>query len=1199
MIREEILVEHANLHNLDIAQLNIPLNKFVVVTGSSGSGKTSLIYDTIAKEAEYMFENSKTPVFRAVNDFTKTKITGLTPVKALKQKFSYFAQKYNYAQLLGIDHYLNLLFANFGLLNLEDESAIQGFSPREIYNDAKKLPPLSPELQAQRGFAYRYCFATPLHFQLLPTAIAITAEELLLDAGITEIEKADASQLAYFAHQVRQVNLNNINAALEFFKDLDHVIVNNTYVVDAYDLAEFVENLPDYELIHSLDAVFDALAKDHVIDANLLINIDKAVKREQGLFDALISANIVEQVAPKELCDIHGISLPKQQDELNRYTKATLNIIRRYFPASVKIYFPQDRFCDFYHLDSTVQIGDEIAVIDLRNPANFNRSFSPYRCKVCDGDGENCEACHQTGFNEVIHNLKLFGVPFKTLYNMTGRQFLAYVQAELQASLKEQVDEEQQSLHNLKLNLLSELQRRLTPLIEVGLGYLQLNRKANTLSGGEIQRTSLIQIITNNTCNVTYILDEPSIGLHPQDCASLLPKLRQLVQNGNSVLVIEHDPEFIVAADHLIILDQGKVVFEGTIEQLKKTDLPLARYLDRRTILSQQVSHLNLAEYKANINKERQGVEQDTLKHVLTNTQSGTANHDLLLLRLLKAAKQSGHTLCEYVSPHYPALEKAHQEATQIVYEGVKKNFFKNQTVEIKSGLLNVVAGISGSGKSTLANYVIAEASDWVVKNRDKLSREQINQQLQQVFKTDAIFGLEPYARVLYASQKPDNSGMDLLDYFGINKYIADIYAKAAARQTGKASLRADDFRLNSHSSEHKCFRCKGHRVIKIAKNSDESIACVECNGTGYALEVLAVQLQYDPHSKQAYNIAQFHNLNVNKAYDFLVKYHLKFPSKSVKDAIRRLAVLKRFRLGNLRLGASVDEFSGGEMQRLFLAKEINTDRLVSNENKDKMLLIIDEPTTGLHFDDIQSLLDLFVELKQLGHTIVVIEHNIDMIYVADHLIEIGPGADIDGGTVVFSGSISQLLKDAEKLPEAKQTAMMKLLSKYHAETQHYLELLQKNPPKQLADGTLVQQAQELEDTLKQQAEEAAAEEAALAEKRKKTRAARAAKSAELKESARSDAAKAKAGTKTTKKAKAADADATATQSAEAADATDATQAEATGAEAPKPKRSRKKAADKAAETAEPAAEAVAESAPAEVEPAKPKRGRKKATAES
>lgn len=523
-----------------------------------------------------------------------------------------------------------------------------------------------------------------------------------------------------------------------------------------------------------------------------------------------------------------------------------------------------------------------------------------------------CDECHGSKLTKEALNVKIDGKTIDDVYNMSIRDAVKFIK-----NIYECCDE---SIFNIGKEIILEIYKRLVFLNDVGLNYLTLNRTAPTLSGGEGQRVRLANALSRQITGITYVLDEPSTGLHPRDTENLINTLYKLRDNGNTVIVVEHDEDIIKSADYIVDIGPyagvlgGNVIGKGHFEEIKKNNDSLTgKYLS---------GQLNVNENINRKTKEKQRI------------------------------------------------------SSFLVLEGASYNNLKNISVKFPLNKLTCVTGVSGSGKSSLISETLEPLLENILNNGHN-----------KVEKYEEIMGYEGLDKVINVSQEPigRTPKSNPATYIGLFDKIRKVFAQT--HYAKEHNMNADYFSFNS--TKGRCPYCEGQGQIKIEMHfmPDVWMECDECNGKRFKEEVLECKIN-------GKSIADVLNMDVTEALKFFTEY---------KDIYNMLNVLKKVGLEYIKLGQSATTLSGGEAQRVKLAKEL------SRKTKGKTIYILDEPTNGLHFNDIRKLLNIFKKLIDDGNTIIVIEHNLDVINSADWIVDIGPDGGDAGGKLVAQGTLEDV----------------------------------------------------------------------------------------------------------------------------------------------------------------------------------------------
>ncbi|AVM55188.1 excinuclease ABC subunit UvrA [Capnocytophaga sp. oral taxon 864] len=906
MKTKEILIKGAKLHNLKNITVGIPRNKLVVITGLSGSGKSSLAFDTLYAEGQRRYVESLSSYARQfLGKLDKPKvdnIIGIAPAIAIQQKVNTSNPRSTVGTSTEVYDYLKLLFARIG----------KTYSP--ISGQEVKKHTVTDVVDA----VMRYPEGTKL-LLLAPVSIPKdhTVEQvlkLLLQQGYARI---------LYKEEIIRLEEDNLPKNLDNFQlVVDRVIVRHDEdfqhrLADAVDTAFFEGKGECY--IQEMDGVVQTHFSNR-------FELDGITFLEPNVH--LFSFNNPYGACPK--CDGYGDTIGLDEDLIVPNTGLSVYENAIYpWRGETMSWFRDQLVNNAYKFDFPIHkpwfeltdeqkqlvwdgnkyftgLTDFFKELEDKSYKIQNRVLlARYRGKT------RCHECHGKRLRKEANYVKIAGKSISDLVELPIE--------ELQVFFKELklTDYEQE----VAKRLLLEINNRLQFLTDVGLGYLTLNRKSNTLSGGESQRINLATSLGSSLVGSMYILDEPSIGLHPRDTERLISVLKSLRNLGNTVIVVEHDEDIMKAADYIIDIGPeagthgGEVVATGTYEELLKANTLTGKYLSGRLTIE--------------VPKKRR------------------------------------------TSPHY------------ITLVGCRENNLKNIDVTFPLDMLTVVTGVSGSGKSTLVKKLLYPA---IQKELD-LGGEKIGQFTKIEGKYKHLQSVE------FVDQNPIGKSTRSNPITYIKAYD-DIRALFANQKLAKIrNFQSKHFSFNVDGG--RCEVCKGEGEVTIEMQfmADVHLTCEACGGKRFKKEVLEVMYE-------GKNIDDLLNTTIDDAVAFFQKH------KQTKIA-EKLKPLQDVGLGYVTLGQSSSTLSGGEAQRIKLASFLS-----KSDSKEKVLFIFDEPTTGLHFHDIRKLLDSLQALIEKGHSVIIIEHNVEMIKSADYVIDLGLEGGAKGGNLIATGTPEEIAKN-------------------------------------------------------------------------------------------------------------------------------------------------------------------------------------------
>ena len=908
MKSKEILIKGAKLHNLKDITVGIPRNQLVVITGLSGSGKSSLAFDTLYAEGQRRYVESLSSYARQfLGRLDKPKvdnIIGIAPAIAIEQKVNTSNPRSTVGTSTEIYDYLKLLFARIG----KTYSPISGKEVKKhtvtdvveaalAYPDGTKLLLLAPisipkdrtveqvlKLLLQQGYARILHQGEVIRLEEDNLPKKLGKFQLVVDRIVVQHNEdfqhrlADAVETAFFEGKGECMLQEVESEVLKHF--------SNRFEMDGITFLEpnvhlFSFNNP-YGACPECDGYGDTI----------------------GLDEDLIVPNTGLSVYENAIYPWRGETMSWFRDQLvNNAYKFDFPIHKPWYELSA-----EQRQLVWDGNKYFTGLTDFFKELEEKSYKIQNRVLlARYRGKT------RCHSCHGRRLRKEANYVKIQGKSISDLVEISIEKLQTFFR-ELTLSPYEQ---------EVAKRLLIEINSRLQFLSDVGLGYLTLNRKSNTLSGGESQRINLATSLGSSLVGSIYILDEPSIGLHPRDTHRLIKVLKSLRDLGNTVIVVEHDADIMKAADYIIDIGPeagthgGEVVAAGTYEQLLKADTLTGKYLSGRLSIEPP--------------KKRR------------------------------------------TSPHYISLI------------GCRENNLKNIDVSFPLDMLTVVTGVSGSGKSTLIKKLLYPA----IQKELNASNEKIGQFTRIEGKYKQLQSVE------FVDQNPigKSSRSNPITYLKVYDDIRNLYANQKLAKMRNFSAKHFSFNVDGG----RCEVCKGEGEVTIEMQfmADVHLTCEACGGKRFKKEVLEI-------TYEGKNIDDLLNTTIDDAVAFFQKH------KQTKIA-EKLKPLQDVGLGYVTLGQSSSTLSGGEAQRIKLASFLS-----KSESKEKVLFIFDEPTTGLHFHDIRKLLDSLQALIEKGHSVIVIEHNLEMIKCADYIIDLGLEGGEKGGSIIAKGTPEEIAKCKE-----------------------------------------------------------------------------------------------------------------------------------------------------------------------------------------
>lgn len=917
-------IRGASEHNLKSIDVDIPLGKLVVITGLSGSGKSSLAFDTIYAEGQRRYVESLSSYARQFLGLMEKpdveSIEGLSPAISIDQKSTSRNPRSTVATVTEIYDYLRLLFARVGIPHCPVcGKTVSKRTPQAIVDEILKLPagsrimilaPLAvekkgefahvPEQYQKLGFARARVDGVVYSLDEWPSLDKKYKHtiELVVDRVITD--KSNSTRVAQSVEQALEAAHGTVEV-LEVDNDKLHVYSQRFACVDHPDepIPELEPRLFSFNSPQGACPVCTGLGNRLEVDPDLVFNPNLTIAEGSIRPYNRVNSDAWYMKKLAAVAEAHGFSLQVAVKDLG--DEAMEKILYGTGNQKYTVELGSGR-----SYDSTYE-----GVIP-----NLERRHKETDSEFMRKDIERfmrerpCHACRGARLKPVVLAVTVHGKNIIDIINLSVEDALEFFANELKLSDNEMVIAKQ---------ILREIGDRLRFMHDVGLNYLELGRAANTLSGGEAQRIRLATQIGSGLRGVLYVLDEPSIGLHQRDNDRLIKTLRHLRDLGNTVLVVEHDEDTIRSADYLLDIGPGAGVHGGEV-----------------------VAHGNPAEVAKN------------------------------------AKSITGRYLSHKEAIDVPKKRRK-SDGKQLTVSGATEHNLKEITAEFPLGVLTVVSGVSGSGKSTLVNDIVAK------ELAARLNRAQTVPGAHK-----EITGVDQLDKAIVIDQSPigRTPRSNPATYTGIFTPIRELYASLP--ESNVRGYKAGRFSFNVKGG--RCENCQGDGVIKIEMHflPDVYVTCEVCKGKRYNRE--ALEIKYKEKT-----ISDVLSMTVEEAAKFF----------EAQTAIsRKLETLLEVGLGYITLGQPATTFSGGEAQRIKLATEL------SKRSTGKTLYILDEPTTGLHSADVKKLLHILQQLVSGGNTMIIIEHNLDVIKSADHLIDMGPEGGAGGGQIIATGTPEEVSKN-------------------------------------------------------------------------------------------------------------------------------------------------------------------------------------------
>lgn len=921
---DKLIIKGARENNLKNISLELPKNKLVVLTGLSGSGKSSLAFDTIFKEGERRFIESLSPYARQFLGGSEKpdvdSIEGLSPAISIDQKSTSKNPRSTVGTVTEVYDFLRLLFAKIGVPYCPNHHIpIQGDTKEEMVKKVLALPEgakvwvMAPVIMHSKG-EHKAVFEKYLHEGFIRARvdgeIVSLEDEIKLDKNKEHDIDIVVSRFV-MKDGIRDRVSEALEIALKFSGGFVKVMYddNELFLSEHYACKECGFTMPKIEpRLFSFNSPLGACPECNGLGHRLEVSEDLVVDPDKSIED--------------------GAILPYKNQEKDNLTNAELKQTCEHYKIDMKakfvdlplkqrkivLYGSPDKI-DFKMKSSSGRIHDKIDYYEgvitnfrrryLETNSDWIRDWIETYMVECE-----CQTCHGARLNKAVLSILIDGKSIDDLCQMSIEDLYKFFDTIKLSKTDEQIAHQ----------CIKEIKDRLHFLQNVGLEYLTLARGADTLSGGEAQRIRLATQIGSQLTGVLYVLDEPSIGLHQRDNQRLIDTLKEMRDLGNTLIVVEHDSDTMLQSDYLVDIGPGAGDLGGEV------------------------------------------VAAGTPSEVMANPNSITGLY------------LSGKKKIELPKERYKGNGKF------IEIKGAEAHNLKKVNAKIPLGTLTLVTGVSGSGKSSLVNEVLYKNLYVKLYKAKKVYPG----------KCKEIKGLENIDRVIQISQSPigRTPRSNPATYTGVFDDIRDLFS-----QTNVAKMRGyDKGRFSFNIKGGRCESCWGDGVKRISMQflPDVYVPCEACNGTRYNSETLDCTFK-------GKNIAEVLDMTVKEAYEFF---------DTIPKIKSKLQTMLDVGLGYIKLGQSSTTLSGGEAQRVKLAYELHS------KITPKTLYVMDEPTTGLHIDDIDRLMKVILRMRDQGATIVIIEHNLDVIKLADYIIDIGPEGGCRGGEILYQGTPEGLVKN-------------------------------------------------------------------------------------------------------------------------------------------------------------------------------------------